>query len=926
MSTKKLIQLILIVTSFLFLFLYLLKEEIIGAYCYTCPTGYSCTVGSASLWYPAGSWVDVGSPYEDCIYHPTAGGYACFFNTQCCGEATYYMSYADCKAGTNGHDLYCCSKASCVDCTPGSAPSCPTGTVTTNTGDLHSTTSSSCDRGTGCDPRYNTNTRSCYCETCTLPSCTPTYADTNQGYGSIVLYCRNGVASTPDRITKCDSRQVTCYCTSCSLPNCPAPLSNTATVASPNMILSSFRSCTNNCSVATTGDCFEVPTAQPTESIVINYDALNVYNFNSTNHSGIPGTVAGDLNDPISMIATYTDTNGAADVEAVSVWFRNVANTGEPQTPLWISTTATPQAPSTDSWGFLMHREGTNWVPYTPSWNVSPQVWTRAIYTVTPSGVITFMISGPSRGNMVEVTITSPISSVGNIVTMPFRFRFSGTNITENVSEISYRILLMGLDKFSFTPSDNYSFSVSNYWSGNQLRYRTTPTVAQTYARDWFDTTRRWAIDKQVPSVQFMNGTPVVSGNTLRIDWQASDSKNLYAVVGNVYSNAGADARQVTLSTSTAGVSLKEPFIPGAENPLSFERGNLNSPNWAFRVNPNLTTTSNSGSVTVDIGANRVGSLRFYLTAFDDAGNMASAMTFFNLDDWFVTDGGLAYSSGGTTFQTKSTTTSWIGILPPTAAVGESLLYNVADYSSEMWADSNPAQPPSALLRSSVSGSYNIRNFKSHNLTSYYDVLWEMYTQKKNDIPISDLKELNIVGNVTVANANLTAIFTPMSTYNVAIITGKLVIDRLNCNGNALIFVDGDIDILPNITNQTANKNACIFVSTGDINIYEGRNNSLGGTFRYDQINGYFFADGNIIINHETSKASTAIVDGVYINGGIQSLGIPKGIVVERYLRLSERLVYPVLAIDSHPKYGVLSGVFFANNFTFQKIEVGFKP
>ncbi|HPP19060.1 MAG TPA: hypothetical protein PLT51_03735, partial [Candidatus Dojkabacteria bacterium] len=99
-------------------------------------------------------------------------------------------------------------------------------------------------------------------------------------------------------------------------------------------------------------------------------------------------------------------------------------------------------------------------------------------------------------------------------------------------------------------------------------------------------------------------------------------------------------------------------------------------------------------------------------------------------------------------------------------------------------------------------------------------------------------------------------------------------------------------------------------------------------SFKYDKVNGYILADGQIIIEDESDKRvnTDPIIDGVYVNGGLQSLGDNKGIVFNRYLRLEDRLKFPLLAIDLHPKYGVLGEEFFGSKYIIQTVELGVKP
>ncbi len=75
--------------------------------------------------------------------------------------------------------------------------------------------------------------------------------------------------------------------------------------------------------------CYEVPSDQPTGSLAINGEEAgpNGYGFLSLTHTGDNKDIQkqGDLNDPLSPIkmdATYTDTDGASDIEGMFVWFK----------------------------------------------------------------------------------------------------------------------------------------------------------------------------------------------------------------------------------------------------------------------------------------------------------------------------------------------------------------------------------------------------------------------------------------------------------------------------------------------------------------------------------------------------------------------------------------------------------------------------
>ena len=951
-----------------------------GSYCLCCDelNTYSCACGCSG-----------GACNSTC----TAGWGSCSS-----GDTNSSDSYA---CGSRTYTNSCCSTSSencwCdCGCTPGAAPLCPSGTSETASSpssplypvgvtDYHSTPQTCCDRDRGnspenCSPDQSCNSRTCYCNICT-PALCPTlgyysssqfYSGVNQGKvpNSLTAQCRNGNDSTPSRTTLCSLTYRDCYCTTC-LKSCPNGLYNTAQTASPNLILSNFRECTNDCGVQpleSEDDCYEAPSPQPVESFRIVTDdpvpTPNGFDFLSLTHTGDFRNEArqGDLNDPllpIKMEAKYTDSNGASDIEGMFVWFREVAYSGVPGTPVHISTTATPQAPAADSWGFMLRRSGTDWVPYVPAYGGATSYWQTAALQPTMY-YSTFFIAGTNQQQMVEVSILNKPVEVGNEVTMQFSLRFStstGTLFGGAVAEGDYNILLMGLDRFSFTPYDNYqdgwtfasywtpemlnnpNTTFSPYWQSNQLRYRETPTPAQTYARAWVDTGSNWVIDRTHPVINsFDFGSPQAIENRVRISWSVSDTRNIHSVVGNIYTTGGALAREITLSVvnSSHSVSLHSPnpFIPTGADAVNTARI---EGDWSFRVAPNISSTTNSGTLDIDVGENTVGLFQFYLTVFDDAGNytISSTPLEINLTDWFVSAGGLAYSSQGSYFSTKDGTFT-SGILPPyLSPLNPGLVAANADYSSELWAE-GANESPSSLEKSSSSRSYNITRYLGNDLNQgYYPTLERAYDKNRSNLGV-ELTEIVPAGNTLLGTVSSRCptdycVFNYPESLTVGSATNP-TLNPLRCDKQTLIFVKEDLVINPPLYNVSAGdsihtSNGCIFVVEGSVTINPGSNVSSDGTFRYDKIHGYILSDGLITVVDERPKA-TAVIDGVYINGGLSS-SYDTGsvsIVVDRYLRLVERLSYPVLAVDYHPKYGVLGGLFFANDFVMQPVEVGIKP
>jgi len=871
----------------------------------------------------------------------------------------------------------CSNGVCCSSCTPSA---CPSGTSQTNTGDHYYTYS--CSNSCG-----ESQSRACYCNICDPLSCsTRGYFDSMQydDWGNqqgqvpnnLTASCRNGY-DAPDYISRCDMRYRTCYCSSC-FKQCPIPLTNT-NIVNPNLILNDFKECTNDCNVKPPedqDDCYETESPQPTEELIKNIysSTLNHYGFNSTTHTGDRldgdlGTKLGFLNDPfvgalnnkrITMTAKYTDINGADDIEGMFVWFRGEQYTGELGTPIFLSETAEPKASSDDSWGFMLRKNGTsNWDPYVPSYQEVQPSWTKAIYT-TFLGYRVFYISGPNAKQMVEVTILEQPLKEGDKVIMEFSLRFSDSNgvlYNDPVAEGKYNIYLMGLDKFSFTPYDNYDIDYRNFWSegfkyhgeddlspfwqDNQLRYK---EEVQDYARDWSYTGQTWTIDRMGPYIEtFTFGTP--KENKLEVHWNVSDDRSLYAVVGNIYTTAGSLGRPIELSFNDDNPDNQiHIYDPGSiltfHNPNPFIPSSVTEANdigkidgdWAFKVGPDSFASSSTHSIYIDVGENTTGLFEIHLTVFDDAGNFSTSKISINIADWFATAGGLAYSAEGTYFSTKDFVVTTEESPLPYPSKNPGLLLGKSDYSSELWAEKNN-EDPVPLVRSNETRSYNITRYLGYKLTKgYYEDLKLAYEGNKRNFKSNELEEVFPESPILSGSLNGICNNEPYCMFEY---TGDLEVkgDAI-CDNRSVIFVGGNLTIdtpLKNTNdNQLSNKNGCIFVVRRDVTVQKGENMSSTG-LGYDIVHGYMLADGQIIIEDESDKRllpnTDPIIDGVYINGGLSSsYKEDVGIVINRYLRVEEKLTYPVLVIDYHPKYGVIAEKFFGRKSTVKAVEIGVKP
>lgn len=833
-------------------FLFSNREMVFG---YVCPAGTSCsTEGSItdSVYRPGCEvWNDDDSA-------PRCLQYGCIISTRmvyscsgtdsnCIGQsAAYYYTYDNCINGIDPRYSYCCNGGS-----SGGGESCGCGTQECESYDCECTY-------IGCK-RISDPSENCY-------------------------------------EYRCDT---TPPCIDCSLGSCPTPLTDTG---SAEYILSNYRSCLKggSCAGMKYGDCYENPNAFPTSTINIYPVAgeTTLLGCQSLTYSGT------EINNPINMIATATDTNGESDIEAISVWLKT--DTSIPNTPQYIDSTASSSTANTftnNSWGFMMHKEGSSWVPYIVNRDVE---WVKASYT---NG--RFAIKGPSSGNMVFVEING-VTPSGNNVTLDFDLDFEGIAEANKVADGNYNLFTMVNDVFGFTPYDNYPSTVTkigDYFNPGQIR---------SY-NSWVDSTRNWSIDLTVPEA---NISEVTTEYPTYIKFRSSinDAVGLYGFVSNLYVSQDVEGQVPVTSIEVLERTPALGTVTLASTPFSLpnyseelENGSTigNLANGFMAKATGIATEGESESVRVNIGTNREDSIMYFVTAFDMACNVGRDFSVYDIEDWIVTYGGLVYSAQGVHFVAKDIDdfTHWEGV---------SLLNRLnplfADISSEMYG--NITSDYSSLEKEETTNAYSIGQFSAYRVINFYKDI--KTTFERRELGISNLVERipTPPGSTLVGNLGGGSI-------KVMDVQGDLTVGSpataFNCNGKGLFFVKDNLIINGDITNGNLKGDACIFVVNGNVTINAGKNTGSAITLGYDQINAYILANGNVTITPDPN------FDGLYINGGIQSLG-DSGILMDRYLGLNYRTTHPAFVVDHNSKYGVLSTKLIGNPIDLVKVEVGFKP
>ncbi len=689
----------------------------------------------------------------------------------------------------------------------------------------------------------------------------------------------------------CGSTPTIPPCNDCTLGSCPAPLTETGL---EEFKLLNYRVCqrTGSCAGPKYGDCYENKTgSDPTASIQVFPDGV------ASTLGCVSNTYSSTyVNNRVNMVGTYTDADGGTDIEAIYVWFKTDITT--PNTPKYIDLNndsgQTGRTYTSNSFGFMMHKEGGNWVAYVPSLvGGGSDKWVRA----SMSGS-NFDILGPSGSALIR--IENPVTNIsGNNVTLNFYAHFGPSAASDGL----YNIFVMANDVFGFTPYDNYGPGVTkmgDYFDEEEIRYHQV----------WSDSSRDWGLDKISPTISYLN-TEVTAPTKIKFSWEAGDLRNIYGIVGNLYRSDGVvnfeSVRDVTL-TSLGTKTVNTPYLPEelGENVV----GHLNNEFFVRAMTPGSVNLT--GEVEMNVGSNREGSIIYYVTAFDIACNPGALYSTYDLEDWIITYGGLLYSSTGIEFYVKNVDDPnlWNPVL---------LLNKIsplfADISSELYG--NALSFPSPLEKSVQNKSFSVSPFVAYKSFDFYNDLRRSYERRELGLPSS-------VSRLNPSISTLTGYLSGYGSGSVKVLNrvGDLTIGDTNafyCDQKGLFFVSGDLIVNHEILNSDRNSDACIFVVDGDMIINPGPDSTNGaiGTLGYDELNGYFLVNGSVTINEDP------FYNGLYINGGIQSLG---GIDMNRYLGLDHRSLYPLFFVENSSKYGYTSSELIGDQIDIVKVEPGYKP
>jgi hypothetical protein len=762
-------------------------------------------------------------------------------------------------------------------------------------------------------------------------------------------------------------------CNPCTA-KCPAPLVPTAPVSPPHDIeeykYENIGSCSytgDGCSVPPPKDyitCYEPLSPVPDVDVKITHEQVHTeLHFISSTHTGAGeyGVVDGvstdnSVNDfapysqaryPISdtlpdnlfnFKATYSD--GDQPIEAAYVWFTK--NSGMPITPYKIdldnNSSVNEYGPGKENeFGFLIHKEGDNYIPYIPSIegdgiNISiADKWKRADlngFTRQVDGKTILSLPNSKGATTAEVllySITPSNSGKTWDIVFSLSFKDEFNSLLNSVPEDGkYNIWLMGNDTFGFTPYDNYNSYSSVVVNAIQAEWESQENIR--YYDLWNDTGFDWNIDLNNPIIDnIVVGPSSTSKTAVTLSWRYLDTLEFSNLVLNIFKDENmTNLVEVNLSNYSWGgcVVTTDTVVSPYELEVYEEQeyiGNLDG-----TINPYAVFLEGGGSndcnmrIDIDLGNNDdQGLLYFIITGFDKGGNVSKNSITLDTRDWIVTYGGLLYSYEGSDFPVRTLTEGeaneplgWSAKIPPL----NSIPFKYADLSSELIGDQTNVKP-SSPVKSELTNNFHIPLYPvpTEEDPEYYEILMSAFDKRRDG--------LNITEKVVIGTLSGNLIGVVGSTEDTIVLVEKIgdlvVKNGFNCNGKGIIFVDGNLTFQDKTTNNNALSDACIFVVSGNVT-FETINNETS-EMTYDQVNAYILANGEIRLNGEQGTHDS--YDGLYVDGGLHALNY----VIDKNLQLTDRLRFPTLVVRNQSKYGVLAEELFGTETQIQITEVGVK-
>jgi hypothetical protein len=643
--------------------------------------------------------------------------------------------------------------------------------------------------------------------------------------------------------------------------------------------------------------------------------------FTSDNHTGP------ELNNPVTVTATYSDTDDAEDIKAMYVWW-STSDVKNFPTPINLDKSinlALGQTEDNSNFGVMFARNDaipSQWDLYIPHMSAT-NYWVKKDNNVLSTE--TFEILGEDGKEMVSI-FSIDITETGEDtveLSMEMSFEDGDNPVEEVVNNGNYNLWGFVNDIVGFDP-------LNAPFAEGEIR-----------KPDGWVKGPIWNLDMIDPNVSIPSIT-IVDGQTIKVTVQgtnASDDMDLsYARLDACKMGGTANKPLVVEGISyPEGASALSSCTGYSENLSNFDMSSaeksllLNDSDIGTTLNPQVL---DSVEKDIDLNDNEGGVITFYLTLMDLAGNYVQSHVNLKLGDWAVVEDGLVFGRSGTSSETRELEEedTWDGsaLIP---YVTRTEIRTHIDLSNQALLGSMDSPTDlRSLIHEDNTNAFKASNIEGTISGSIYSDLFDAFENKSQGDNF-DVYEIP-ADSISVTLTDIDGDGTTNCDKEYCVLTQfedetELTIGKgFQCNGKGLIIVDGDITINPNFTNSPADS-ACIILASGDITITPG--DDAVGTPGYDQIQAFLIANGDITIQAE-NEPPTEDSDGLIVEGGLiavsdgADLGSSTSIINERDIHHNHQLLKPVIFVKGRSKYAILGKAMFGSQVDIFKTELGFKP
>jgi hypothetical protein len=489
-------------------------------------------------------------------------------------------------------------------------------------------------------------------------------------------------------------------------------------------------------------------------------------------------------------------------------------------------------------------------------------------------------------------------------------FLENGEEDREQVENTQYNIWALANDVVGFLPFDEYD------------------DIEDSEDEFWTDSGNDWNVDLENPSGSDIEVSDLQDAN-LELTFSVQDNEtNLTRVRLDA---CGSWSSANNLISTFEGEDYNYPLVncdtvdwsTNIGSDINMVEGlNLIGDN---PIDPQSDTYEVLEGLSVDLNGNGNGVITFYLTFIDEAGNIAQSVNIHRLGDWAAVKDGLVYGSQGV----LSATRNLEGDLWEVGSVLRDSKYGFDESTIDL--------TNIALLGGYISSSNSLGfleksstnlSFKAYNLAGVYintpyNDLMKAYEDKEERGSIDIEHDIIALDSTSTIDTNLLQYCEDDPQLCILKRTGDLEISGgFECDRQGLIAVTGNVTINPNFTNSdTSSSNVCIIVAGGDITITQGDDQNATEV-DYDILEAFLIASEDIVIESDTNQ------DGLLVKGGLTAFNpSPTGSAINNQRSISlEHIIYPVLAIESDGRYGLLSKLLFGSQTDIFQTDIGFKP